>query len=72
MPKRLDLPAIAYLRTRPSLRPGEVYAAVGASRQRVHQWRSRGHGFPATVGGRIDTAALAQWLSERDCRVVFV
>lgn len=74
MPKRLDLPAVVYLRTQPALRPAEAYAAINASRQRVHQWRSRGHGFPPTIAGRINTSALARWLTDpaRGCRLIWV
>ena len=71
MPRRaaLGLPATVFLRTSPRLAPGEVFDALGVSRGVVYQWRSRGHGFPLTVDGTIDAAAVAAWLAVRGCRV---
>lgn len=69
---RLNLPERVFLRTAERLPPGEVYGAVGVSRGRVFQWRSRGHGFPLTVDGMLDTAAVAGWLARHGCRVDFL
>lgn len=65
----LNLPDRVFLRTSPRLPCGEVYEAIGASRGRVYQWRTRGHGFPLTVDGTIDAAAVAGWLARHGCRV---
>jgi len=59
----ISLPPSVALPTRPTLRPGEAYAAIGCSRQNAEQWRKR-HGFPVTgPDGMIDAAALAAWLA---------
>ena len=66
---RLQLPDIVFLRTAPRLPAGEIYQALGVSRARVWQWRHRGHNFPLTTDGTIDTAAVAKWLRRWGCRV---
>ncbi len=71
MPKPLNLPAVAYLRTSPALTPGEVYRALDISRGRAWQLRER-NAFPRTVAGKIDTARLAAWLARRGCRIQWV
>jgi len=61
----ITLPLSVALPTRPTLRPGEAYRALGISRQSASQWRQR-HGMPAAGDdGLIDTAALAAWLNRR-------
>lgn len=72
MPRRLDLPATAYLRAAPSLPVGEVYSALKISRGRAYQLREH-NGFPPAPGRMVDTARLAAWLKARgNCRVVWV
>ena len=71
MAKRLTVPATAYLRTSPVLPAGEVYAALSISRGRAWQMRER-NDFPRCEGGKIDTAALANWLARFGCRVTWI
>ena len=71
MPKTITLPPTVFLRTSPVLPAGEAHRALECSRQRAHQWRTR-HGFPRTVGGMIDTGALAAWLAARNVRIEWV
>ncbi len=69
MPKRLDLPAVVYLRTSPTLHVGEAYSALGITRGRAYQLRQR-NGFPSAVRGMIDSTRLAHWLVQRGgCRI---
>ncbi len=72
MARPISLPSHVYLRAAPALPCREAYKAFGATRQRVHQWRRNGHGFPASEGGKIDAQALAVWLASRGCRVTFI
>ena len=61
----ITLPLSVALPTRPTIRPGEAYEALGISRQSAAQWRAR-HGIPgAGDDGMIDTAALAGWRASR-------
>lgn len=71
MPRPITIPARCCLRTAPVLPAGEVYAAVGISRQVAHVWRSR-YSFPASEGGMIDTAEVARWLAGRGCQVIWL
>lgn len=67
------LPAIVYLRTSPTLPVGEVYGALGVTRGHAYQLRQR-NGFPASVGGMVQTAQLAAWLTHpaRGVRISWV
>jgi hypothetical protein len=71
MPAPITVPARCCLRTAPKLPAGEVYQALGISRQRVHNWRKR-YGWPASTGGMIDAAEVARWLAGRGCHVTWV
>lgn len=71
MPRPITIPARCCLRTAPVLPAGEVYAAVGISRQVAHVWRTR-HGWPAGSEGMIDAAEVARWLASRGCRTVWI
>jgi len=61
-------PASVILPTAPIAPAGAVYAAIGASRQRIANWRSN-HNFPASEGRKIDVASVAAWLVERGVKV---
>ena len=64
----IKLPQSVILPTAPNAPAGAVYAAMGASRQRVAGLRSR-HGFPASQDRNIDVSAVAAWLSNRSVKV---
>ena len=67
----IKLPQSVILPTAPIASAGIVYAAIGASRQRVAGWRSR-HGFPASQERKIDVSAVAAWLSNRSVKVFWI
>ena len=70
----IRLPQTVMLPTQPSAGAGAIYAAIGASRQRVAGWRSR-HGFPASQCNLIDVAAVAAvaaWLVQRGCKIQWI
>lgn len=74
MPRKLHLPATVTLRASHGamLAVGEVYSAIGLSRQRAYALRCTS-GFPAgSGGGMIDVQAVGAWLIERNVNVRFL
>lgn len=66
LPARVVLPSGSAM-----LRAGDAYARVGISRATAHVWRR--HGFPPSDRlSRIDTAALAAWLTARGTSIQWI
>lgn len=62
------LPNPVRLPTVPTAKPGIVYAALNASRQRARYWRIHDD-FPEALYGRLDMQAVAAWVAERGSTV---